>query len=60
MKLNYTGPKPGRGAIPLPEGWPAATHDETDREVREAKLKSGMYERADRARKADEASETKE
>lgn len=43
-KLIYCGPvvKPGEG-IPLPEGWPMATHSEDDPEVVKAKLASGNY-----------------
>jgi len=43
MKLIYIGPTVIEGAIPLPEGWPAADHDETDHEVATAKVASGMY-----------------
>jgi len=43
-KLIYCGPEvvPGAG-IPLPEGWPMASHSEDDPEVLAAKLKSGNY-----------------
>lgn len=37
--LRYVGPDPGQvGGVPLPEGWPAASHDEPDAELRAAKL----------------------
>lgn len=42
--LVYTGPerKPGE-IVALPEGWPAADHNEPDDELRAAKLASGHY-----------------
>lgn len=43
-RLIYIGPerRPGE-VVALPEGWPAADHDEPDADVRAAKLASGMY-----------------
>lgn len=44
-KLRYIGPAPGgAGALPLPEGWLAADHEEPDEAVAAAKVASGMYE----------------
>lgn len=44
MRLTYCGPDiPAGSAIPLPEGWPAADHDESDAAVAEAKVASGNY-----------------
>lgn len=44
MRLSYCGPDiPAGSAIPLPEGWPAADHDEPDAAVAEAKVASGNY-----------------
>ena len=42
--LRYIGPaiKPGEG-IPLPQGYPACDHDESDPELRKAKIASGFY-----------------
>ena len=37
MRLLYIGP-PSFGTAPLPEGWPAADHDEPDPAARAAKL----------------------
>lgn len=34
-------------ALPLPEGWPAADHEEGDPAVAAAKVASGLYELAD-------------
>ena len=43
-RLIYIGPERRPGdVVPLPEGWPAAGHDEPDDDVRAAKLASGMY-----------------
>lgn len=43
-RLRYTGPDPASsGVVPLPEGWPAAEHDEPDDTRRAEKLASGMY-----------------
>lgn len=47
MRLRYIGPRPGRGALPLPAGWPAKDHEERDPETAAAKLASGLYEPAD-------------
>lgn len=44
--LHYIGPAPVLGIVPLPEGWPASDHEETDDEVRAKKLSSGFYETA--------------
>lgn len=45
--LRYVGPAPADvGVVPLPEGWPAATHEETDVALLAEKLASGMYEPA--------------
>lgn len=41
--MRYAGPEPN-GLVPLPEGWPAADHDEQDEAVRAEKLASGMYD----------------
>lgn len=41
--LRYVGPEPD-GFVPLPEGWPAADHEEGDERVRAEKLASGHYE----------------
>lgn len=50
MKLTYCGPDiPAGSAIPLPEGWPAADHDEPDAAVAEAKVASGNYRSEDSA-----------
>lgn len=54
-KLRYVGPAPGPDrTLPLPEGWPAADHDEPDPVVAEAKVQSGLYKRARRERPAQE------
>ncbi len=47
-KLTYTGPDPATivGALPLPEGWPAADHDEPNADLAKEKVKSGNYELA--------------
>lgn len=43
-QLRYIGPDPATvGVVPLPEGWPAADHDEPDEELRKEKLASGKY-----------------
>lgn len=45
MKLIYIGPDPATvGVVPLPEGWPAESHEETEETVAAAKLASGMYQ----------------
>lgn len=45
--LRYIGPDPAViGVVPLPEGWPAADHDDPDMARRGEKLASGMYEPA--------------
>lgn len=44
--LHYVGPNPADGyvgALPLPEGWPAADHEEADLDVVAEKLASGAY-----------------
>lgn len=41
--LRYVGPEPD-GVVLLPEGWPAADHEEADAVVRSEKLASGCYE----------------
>lgn len=58
MKLHYIGPERNpQTAIPLPSGWPAKDHEDTDRERVKAKLESGMYEKVEtRSRKADDSS----
>lgn len=39
MQLRYIGPGPETvGGVPLPEGWPAADHEEPDEEIAAAKL----------------------
>lgn len=39
MQLRYIGPVPETvGGVPLPEGWPAADHEEPDEEIAAAKL----------------------
>lgn len=45
MNLTYVGPDPETivGALPLPEGWPAFDHEETDPAVAAQKLESGNY-----------------
>lgn len=42
--LRYVGPSHEAGVLPLPEGWPAADHEEQDDRVRAEKLGSGHYE----------------
>lgn len=44
------------GIVPLPEGWSACDHEETDPAVLKAKLASGNYERV----KAEPADKEKE
>jgi hypothetical protein len=52
--LRYIGPAPGVDVtLPLPEGWPAADHDEPSAEVAEAKIASGYYRRGRRGRVTD-------
>lgn len=47
MDLRYTGPTmsdlPLGSALPLPEGWQAADHDEPDADLAAEKVKSGLY-----------------
>ena len=57
MRLKYTGPDPQvLGVVPLPEGWPAADHDEPDAELAQEKIASGNYaeDKPARAPKAEE------
>ncbi|GIW18739.1 MAG: hypothetical protein KatS3mg064_1896 [Tepidiforma sp.] len=50
MLLRYLGPDPAiDAALPLPEGWPAADHDEPDPGLAARKLASGLYGRGDAA-----------
>ena len=46
MRLKYIGVSPAAngGTVPLPEGWPAADHDEDNETVATAKVASGNYE----------------
>jgi hypothetical protein len=46
MKLRYIGISPveNGGTVPLPEGWPAADHDEDNEELAAQKVASGNYE----------------
>lgn len=46
MKLLYNGHK--MGAVPLPEGWPAADHEEPDPSLAKAKVDSGAYKEVKR------------
>jgi len=51
VRLRYVGPRDVVDAVlPLPEGWPAADHDEPDEAVAEAKLATGYYRAARRRR----------
>lgn len=43
MKLRYTGGAAVGVPVPLPEGWPAADHEEPDRQVAARKISSGYY-----------------
>lgn len=44
MRLAYIGARPSEaGIVPLPEGWPAADHDEPDPARAKAKVASGKY-----------------
>ena len=45
VALRYCGPviRPGEG-VPLPQGWPAADHDEPDEALAKEKLASKMYQ----------------
>ena len=44
MKLIYIGPSVEEaGLVPLPEGWPAADHDEADESLAAEKVASGKY-----------------
>jgi hypothetical protein len=47
MRLTYTGPSGPDITLPLPEGWPAADHDEPDEATAAAKLASGLYREAE-------------
>lgn len=53
MKLIYIGISPAEngGTVPLPEGWPAASHDEDNEALAAEKVASGNY-RADAPAKA--------
>lgn len=46
MRLKYVGisPADNGGIVPLPEGWPAADHDEDDEALAAEKLASGKYQ----------------
>ncbi|HXG36521.1 MAG TPA: hypothetical protein VNL15_06105 [Dehalococcoidia bacterium] len=45
-KLIYIGPDPAEvGVVPLPEGWGAFDHEETDEKLAKEKVASGMYKR---------------
>lgn len=47
MKLAYIGPDPAVvGVVPLPEGWPAATHEDEDEARIAAKLETGFFREA--------------
>lgn len=48
-KLQYTGPAPGGGLLPLPEGWPPFDHDEPDSRTAALKVQSGLYRPAEAA-----------
>jgi hypothetical protein len=41
--LIYVGTRIPGSAVPLPEGWPAADHDEEDPDLVDAKLRSEEY-----------------
>lgn len=59
MRLEYVGPAPAPGAaVPLPEGWPAADHDEPDRQAAAAKLASGLYRRPRKVKEDTHASDS--
>lgn len=48
MKLTYCGPEIApMGGVPLPEGWPAADHDEPDEALAKEKVASGNYKAAE-------------
>jgi len=52
VKLRYVGPAPSPDAVlPLPEGWPAYDHDETQQSEIDAKIASGFYRAASRSSK---------
>lgn len=43
-RLTYVGPDPAVvGLVPLPEGWPAADHEENDQALAAEKIASGYY-----------------
>ncbi len=43
-RLTYVGPDPAVvGVVPLPEGWPAADHEEANELVAAEKVASGYY-----------------
>jgi len=46
-RLQYVGPAPGSGILPLPEGWPPFDHDEPDADISREKLASGYYRAAE-------------
>lgn len=56
MKLRYTGPVPD-GVVLLPEGMPAADHDEPDATIAKAKLATGKYEVVKTTEKRDAVTE---
>lgn len=46
--LRYVGPEPHEvGVVPLPEGWPAADHEEPDAAKRAEKLAHRQYQTGD-------------
>lgn len=43
-RLTYVGPDPAVvGVVPLPEGWPAADHEELNEALAAEKVASGYY-----------------
>lgn len=47
--LRYVGPEPASvGVVPLPEGWPAADHEESDDALRAEKLGHRQYQTGDK------------
>ncbi|GIW19669.1 MAG: hypothetical protein KatS3mg064_2826 [Tepidiforma sp.] len=47
--LQYIGPPPGGGLLPLPEGWQPFDHDEPDSRTAALKVQSGFYRPAEAA-----------